>query len=495
MASDIKEIDIENIGAIERVRIPIPAGGGVVELTGEQGCGKSTAVRAINATLGGKSRVPLRDGAKRGSVTIGTATLKVTPRTNKADGELVVSEVESDFDLSALIDPGITDPERADAARIKELVKLSGVDADPSLYYGLLGIEDDGQWEELDIEPTDDPLLLGTRIKRHLGKVAKDAEGDAERLSTKASTLRETVDQDVPLDGPTKEETRKAYDNARRTYELTQEQRRLGLENQQRTQEATEKIATLREQLVDPEKIQKDHDDLVLAQKADHDKLRHLEREIATLESVIDTRDTTIGQLEQKLADQTRLTQQVNELEAVLGADQKEPPTVDEIREAKEAMDAAHAAMMARENAERHAATLQEVETLMTEVNSRLANADQTRKAIDNVDALLTSQVDLDDLVRIEHGRLVVSTDRSANEPFAELSHGERTKLAIQMAAHAFAKLDPDQQGMLTIPQEAYDALQPKNKDLLDREAKRVGLVIIAATVTDDATIAARPRS
>jgi ABC-type branched-subunit amino acid transport system ATPase component len=118
-------INIKNIGPIESVSIPVPAEGGVVVLHGRNGSGKSTALDAIQSAVTGKGKPPLKDKAAKGEVHAGGVTLTVAKSVRRA-GELTVTALDGRLSIADLVEPGINDPLRADASRIKALVNLSG---------------------------------------------------------------------------------------------------------------------------------------------------------------------------------------------------------------------------------------------------------------------------------------------------------------------------------------------------------------------------------
>ena len=114
-------ITLKNIGPIENVTIPVPAEGGVVVLRGRNGSGKSTALDAIQTAITGKGKPPLRDKAAKGEIHAGGVSLTVA-KSIRRSGELVVTSLDSRLSVADLVDPGIVDPLRADASRIKALV-------------------------------------------------------------------------------------------------------------------------------------------------------------------------------------------------------------------------------------------------------------------------------------------------------------------------------------------------------------------------------------
>ena len=50
-------IELEDIGPIENLRIPLPSAGGVVLLRGRNDIGKSEALKAVDALVSGRGEV------------------------------------------------------------------------------------------------------------------------------------------------------------------------------------------------------------------------------------------------------------------------------------------------------------------------------------------------------------------------------------------------------------------------------------------------------
>src|SRR5579872_2214527 len=196
------EAEITNVGPIERITIPIPEGGGVCVLRGRNGAGKSVALGAIDSAITGKGRPPVRDGQTRAEVSAFGVKLTIG-RSTRRTGEAVVTSLEGKFPVAALVDPGIADPEKADAHRIRALVQLAGCEADVHLFHPLLPSVD--EFEEL-VSPAaieaDDLLVMAARIKRDLEAAARKAADEAANAASRSAAARKAA-EGIDLAGET----------------------------------------------------------------------------------------------------------------------------------------------------------------------------------------------------------------------------------------------------------------------------------------------------
>lgn len=90
-----------------------------------------------------------------------------------------------------------------------------------------------------------------------------------------------------------------------------------------------------------------------------------------------------------------------------------------------------------------------------------------------------------DERLRVEGGRLVCDTDRGV-EAFGELSPGERWRIALEIAVEQVGE-----GGLVTVPQEAWEALDSVNRAEIAEIAKQVGVVLLTAEADEHAEIAA----
>jgi hypothetical protein len=76
-------------------------------------------------------------------------------------------------------------------------------------------------------------------------------------------------------------------------------------------------------------------------------------------------------------------------------------------------------------------------------------------------------------------GKLSVQTRRGPTF-YAELSMGERWRIALEIAIAAVGE-----GGLLVIPQEAWEGLDPQNRDAIAKQAKAARVVILTAECAD----------
>ena len=190
----MREIEIMDIGPVERLTIPIPEEGGVVCLVGSNGSGKSLACQAVQALLGNGKPVS-RDGSLGATVQGLGARLTVGRRASRS-GELEIAHLEGQ-DPSLLVDPGLKDPAAADAQRIRTLLTLARAEVDPLEFAALVGGEN--QLRELCRESSlaeRDIPAMAAAIKRDLEAAARKYESESKNLGARArraSCKRSTI--------------------------------------------------------------------------------------------------------------------------------------------------------------------------------------------------------------------------------------------------------------------------------------------------------------
>ena len=97
----------------------------------------------------------------------------------------------------------------------------------------------------------------------------------------------------------------------------------------------------------------------------------------------------------------------------------------------------------------------------------------------------MSSKVVLENVGPVKHfefevpedgGRLRIATDRGADELFAELSHGERWKTAIDVCVSSVGN-----KALIVIPQEAWEGIDPANRTDLAEHARANRVTILTA--------------
>ena len=477
-----KTIELKDVGAIVHLSIPIPEKGGVVVLRGGQGTGKSTAIRVVSKALGAGKVAGLgtRDGSRRGTLEFGDVRLTVTKARTTRKGELEVAELESRLDISALVDPGIEDPDRADMARIKALVSLTGVKADPSAYYELLGGKE--VFEAIGVSTeTEDPIELAGHVKRALELRARQEEKLAD---VQAGHAQACVDQiaDLNLSAPCdKKELELAYDQAKECLARLEERRRLAMTDADSREEAGADLeeaeqsyqgSTKEESAAERDKavvlLQELESEVAEFQLALNESKKSRDIQRVKVESLTEKADAAESHFDTLLAWRKILQKPAFESPGD-AAIQEATFRVSECREDMDDGVRVRDGKATRIRGEEHSRRAKE-----------LASYAQTlRDAARGVDEVLSQAVP-SSVLRVEDGRLVTATDRSRSELYAELSRGEKWKLAIDLACEQLPK-----DGVLCIPQEAWEGLQPANQQLIVDHARKREVTILTGQATD----------
>src|SRR5512140_195801 len=175
-------IHIENIGPIPDANFSIVPGVTVVK--GGPGVGKSTVIRAIQLSADGRSDMKLakRDGTNRGVIEIDGKVIRIT-KTTRVEGELSYEGL-GDLSIVDLHSPKFREADKRDEHRIKTLVALSGVKADPEMFYHLLG----GRAGFRDIVST--KQLETTDLVEMAARVKSEIESEARRVEKQAANAR-----------------------------------------------------------------------------------------------------------------------------------------------------------------------------------------------------------------------------------------------------------------------------------------------------------------
>jgi len=468
-------ITITNVGPIKTLSIPVPDSGGIVVLRGGQGQGKSTALRAVQRSLGGKPvGLSVKDAAPRGSVEIGSCKLTVTKSRTAARGELEVDSIEGKFDVSALVDPGIIDEEKADAQRVKALVALSGATATLNDFDGVLppGVT----WTELAIDTdTDDPLVLAMRIKRALEKIARDTETVAKECRANAKAANDAAG-DIEPNVVFEENVLSAAHLSAVEVLASLKAKKAQQEEQRETYEAAKsRIDELKSGFTVPT-VEDSEKSLERAR----DVLRNANDSVAKAQAAA---DAAMEQFKNAESAAIRSKEYADQMAAhrkiVESFNESDPVTQEKIDEATTIVAEASAAIVKGAEVRAAQANKQRANTQSSLAKDYETEAEAVRNSARATDEVLGSLIPTGKL-RIEAGRLVASTDRSDSELFSDLSEGERWKLAIDIGAEQLSE-----NGVLVIPQVAWEGLTESSRAEMDEHAKERGVVILTAEAVD----------
>ena len=463
-----KSIQIENVGPIQSLTIPLPEAG-VVVLHGRNGSGKSHAIAAVDSLVSGRGKPPCRDGMARGFVEGCGARLTIG-RSARRTGEAEVHTLEGRLDISQLVQPPIKDEDAADRQRIKALIQLAGVEADPAVYREILP-EGTDMAELLGTEgQTGDAVNVAGKLKRALEAEARRQEKVAEAARLKALSIRERAGE-IDSDAPEQEAAETALQAALVAEERLRTTAAQVAERRIAARKAREALEVARERGAMPGALETD-----VAEA--RETVERLDRE------AIAARERLRG-LERSLAEARRHREEIAMLEKAL-ENVPEPIAREAIGEAASTVAEARIAHTRAVEAAAGRRLLSQAEEVMEGVNAAERAAQRFREAAGGVDAVLSDMVaKVTTRLRVEAGRLVCDTDRGS-ELLSDLSGGERWRLALEIAAEQVG-----QGGLVTVPQEAWEGLDPQNRAEVAGIARRVGVVLLTAECGEQAEIAA----
>jgi energy-coupling factor transporter ATP-binding protein EcfA2 len=473
-AVEPREIVIENVGPVKKVSIQIPADGGIVVLRGRNGAGKSHVLDAVQSLVSGEGSVPVRDGQQRATVDGLGATLKVSKRATRS-GELEVVALDGGVDPSTLVDPGISDPDKADAQRIKALLTLARAEAKAEQFDSLVP----GRTLSQFAADETDPVRLAAIAKRAYQALARDSETAAEVARREAESHRAAVVQ-IDYEGPTDPKVLRAnLEQATRAE--------MALEATVAANEAA--IIRANEALAKVRQLSDGHADKLAAARADNvryeavlaERAEDLDRlakalEIARAEHEESrrTRDEsgrTIRELEAAGKTIESLEAEVDKAAGIVPVD---PAQIEAAGNAvHSASEAVRLAELVRQSEQSEA----KAKAAAERAKASESEAQKARDAAAQCDKILSGLVDAAGTgLFVDGGRLRLSTDRGDEELYADLSHGERWRIAIDVCVASVGAC-----GLIVIPQEAWEGLDPVSRTELSQHCRERGVTVLTA--------------
>lgn len=481
------EISAENLGPIAEAHFEL-SGHGVTVLSGPNGSGKTTLLNAVQAGAVGKGKLPLRDAQRRGKVNAFGATITLG-KSCRHSGAFEVTHLEGRFSLAELVDPGFKSEESADQARIKAIVQLTGVEADPHKFRSHDAFADFDEVVKSESLETNDLVEMARRVKSDYEKRARELEGYAETEDTRAQGCDppEELDLDAECNDEVLTEAynhardwvqelrrdRKEWDRAKVAKDDAEQRLRNAdeaytgptaaeadaalSEAQRRVAEKQERMEELRKQL---EKAETELDaaiDKATAAQVAMEAAHHYEESVASCREIIAAFDCRTNP-------STETIEAAEAEETQARASQQQGQRIrDAIKKRAEAVDHRDKAAHWRHTAERY----REAAKATDEVLSQTIKCDALRIESDGVSA-----------------RLRTDTQRGPTN-FHDLSEGERWKIAIDLGAD-----NVGEDGLLVIPQDAWEGLDIDNRRLVHQHAIERSVYVLTAEATreDDAS-------
>jgi hypothetical protein len=483
-------ITLQNVGAIERVDIPLSEEGGVVIFRGRNGCGKSTGLDAIESLTSGHGKLPpLRDGQKTGLVSgFGSKIdLKLTGSRRGGKSELTVESIGGKFSIVDLVNPNIKEEKAADKARLKSLITLLGIEANADIFVELFDNKDEfDQVVSKSSIDTTDVILMEERIKRDIESKSRVEEDNARKAQAEydAMTVGSEFDpNDIIAD-------MSAY-----YKQLDDANQLLGKLTADR--DACEKVMRNVDQakrsILDTDVTAKENElasiraDLSIHEATSNERDARLERLNEEINAIVKANVEDSKIINAKIKTLNSIESELNSLEGykkiVAQSETVKPVPESEIQAARNSVDSLRTKIdksaIAKENQRKH----NEAKAKRREVEALQLNAANLREKARRCDAILSDLIGEGSPLRIVDSRMVVNTERGETF-YSELSDGERWRTAFEtIAPHVHS--DAEKIAVLTIPQVGWESLDPTNQRLVIELSKRYKINTVTAEAAD----------
>ncbi len=488
MSTAISEVEIENIGPIEELRLTVRPGT-ITVLTGPNGVGKTQALSAVDSLVSGKARLGNRDGTIKGTARGFGVSIKVgRGGANRRSGELEIESVEDRLNIAHLVDPGLKDPVASDARRIKALVTLTGIEAKPELFYGL--VDGKERFTEL-VKPAsidqDDIVAMAAAIKRDFETASRKEAAVAENLE-RDIRARTEANEGIGLGSPHDADALQTALEMSLSEFAAEKQRALDANS------AIYKAAVARSRI---EESKAEYDGPTVGDAAE--ALGYIDGELSTQKQYVDEiRRKLSDAIEEMqtiehrkdLADSALLRAQEHtvltanweaDVKAAENVDQPDPEISETLAgEVGICREAIETGVRVRDALER----IEVVKLLTNQMKLASLNSELLRDAAHGAEDILSRLVaEMGGPFKVDKEfRLIVQHPKRGETYFSELSHGERWMLGLDIAIKAFQR--EGQHGLLAIPQEAFESLDAQNRKMIAEHIRGTDLAIITAEST-----------
>lgn len=482
--SEDRRIEIEDVKAIQHLDIPLPYG--VVELLGENGAGKSTAIEVVEALSGrGDARLtPRRGSLGKGVVRAPGVTMNVGARTTRSGRSMTVRTIESSLNPGDLVSPGIADPVAADAKRIKVLVSLLGITptkedylaclADPSLFARTDQESKRSSNDSLVIDADHDavelwdPIEASSKIKRICESRARTYESESSKISGEIQSL-EQANIGIDLNADSDDEAlSSAHEYTIEALAAAEQKTRTAEEVRAEAAKARKQVeAAAAAKLPSLEDIKFEADEAELNIKSLRLRKELLEAELTGVVSALAVEDAKhSAALAKMAASQQRANMLAQWQKSIDAAEAIECPSPEEIAGLRQQRDMAKAAVQDGVRVREAKQRLQKIAARKEALESANRYADLFRKSAQMIESVLTRCIEKSGLpgIKIVHRRIVVDGGiltpvQHGDVFFAELSPGQTWRIVAKMMVRAC-----EEESLISLPQEAWEGLQPSVK-------------------------------
>lgn len=470
--SGTPQINIRDVGPIQSVTIPVPADGGVVVLRGRNGAGKTIALSAVDALTregGGTPKARAREGSLGGTVEGLGRTIRISAARSTTRGELAVTALGDEIDVAALVDPGLKDVAAADRARIRAAIGLAGARCGIEAFGDLVGgVETLRSLVSPNATRTTDPVDMADAVRRDLNALALDHEKKASVAETSAAGLRQAAGDHVEMidENAVRAEAEEAT-AAKRELEQRVKMAKEGAEKRAAAQKAIA-AASGAGDLAEAEEAHR-HAQINLTEARERlAKAIRVEAAEAATASAVTDRLMAARKAAAALAEAQKAIDAASTITA---------PTEAELAAAADRLRKAHGATALIGQQRQAQAQRDEAAKATLAAAQHTVDAQALREAARGVDGVLAGLLaeSMPNGLAIIDGRLVVADD-NRKRFFADLSEGERWRIALDMAISALGE-----SRILAISQVAWEGLDGEARAEIHAHAKAQRTVIVTA--------------
>lgn len=469
-------ITLDNVGPIEHFEFS-GSKPGITVFSGPNGVGKSIFQQAIQAAAAGSGKVPLRDNTRRGEVNAFGATITIGGNCRHT-GTFEVLSLNGRFNLAELVDPRIDTPALADAARIKALVSLTGVQADVNLFRKNEAFSDTFATV---VNPasasTDDLVDMAKKIKADYDRAALASEKTAERETSMASA--HVPDKDLDLMEESDASVLQAAYNERRD-ELTR------LEEQARNAASFKEQANRAKKILDDvgvtglDEVRRQAVATIESSLEDiaskTEEINQLKLKIQRLQGEIQACQAAEHNAKQVIAHTDSQLKMVASAREMLSKPAITPPEQSDIDDAKEALALAQSAIEKGAIIRQAKLDAKKVQDHRKNAKLALQTAAKYRDAAKATDIVLSDSIKCKYL-RVESdgksSRLFTDTPERGKTLYHELSDGQKYKIAIDIGADQVGD-----GGLLTVDQIGWEGIDADNRIAIHAHAIQRGVHI-----------------
>lgn len=434
------DVRISNVGGISTAALTLSPGVNV--LTGANGAGKTSALRAVSRAFGSDVALEVRDGASQGTVEADGVRL-VVKRVVRSTGAAELKLADGSA-LADLIDPGLKDSEAAAKARVRALLQLVRVPVtedvlgvladDPEVVAAVRQEHAEGSIEDL--------LAAQERIRQHTHRLAREAEALADvtrgRLQASEQRLAQALEKIGGEDGLIDlgaQAAEAAVHEAVRHLEVA----RVGAAKRAELEHRQEELRATLGEVVDPSVfdhgIQAQRDAMAAHQR----RIEELEHELASEREMLAGIVVDLKHLVAQQADAVARVEQQREARRILALP-VDGPTQNDVDALEQTVEHCRAQFAAARLSDEVRQTKAAVAAERQAVGAATARAEQLRASAASIANRLGGILAGTDAsgLTVSDGRLAELVDGVPMDFERRRSEGQRIRAALRVAAKAY---------------------------------------------------------